>query len=49
MVQYMKDHGMGDDFSKLQQEYETKLLALAEAAMPGRQFVMYQEVFDEVI
>eukprot|EP00035_Acanthoeca_spectabilis_P006658 m.127555 g.127555 ORF g.127555 m.127555 type:complete len:566 (+) comp13601_c0_seq2:3097-4794(+) len=44
---YMERQGYGDNFAKLQQEYETRLLAVATSALPNRTLIMYQEVFDE--
>ena len=39
---YMHRQGYGSDYSKLQAEYETRLLAIAREALPGRSLIMYQ-------
>eukprot|EP00041_Stephanoeca_diplocostata_P003034 m.31478 g.31478 ORF g.31478 m.31478 type:complete len:923 (-) comp13977_c0_seq1:581-3349(-) len=44
---YMAKQGYGTNFALLQQEYETRLLAVAAKSLPQKSLVLYQEVFDE--
>lgn len=47
--EFMKQQGMGDDFSKMEAYYLGRLLDIAKRVIPDRTLMFYQEVFDNNI